>query len=101
VAQQPAQVAGREKDREARREASADTPFGTAMAQERACEVAARAEAARDAAGAVGDVREALRRDLEALRGLALGPPLSFGLPLDPCGDGPLGPLEPLEPQAK
>jgi hypothetical protein len=52
-------------------------------------------EAAWQAAGAVGIVREALGRDLEALRKLPLTAPRAIGPPVDPRGDGPLGPLEP------
>jgi hypothetical protein len=67
--------------------APADTPFAIALAEECGRQVRLRVEAAWQAAGAVGNVREALRRDLEILARLSLE---SY---CDPSGDGPLGSL--------
>jgi hypothetical protein len=72
-----------------------ETSFAMALAEECSLAVRARVEAAWQAAGAVGNVREALHRDWATLCRIPLEGPLAFGPPFDPCGDGPLGPLEP------
>jgi len=74
---------------------TANTAIAFALAEERACKVRWNVEAAWQAAGALGNIRMALDRDLEVLREISLGVHFFMGPPIDPCGDGPLGPLEP------
>jgi hypothetical protein len=71
-----------------------ETSFALALADECSWAARAKVEAAWQAAGAIGNVGEALHRDWAALGRIPLEGPLVFGPPFDPCGDGPLGSLE-------
>jgi hypothetical protein len=76
-------------------QSTVDTDFALALVEEFARDVRTKVEAAWQAAGGMAIVREALGRDLEALRKLPLATPRAIGPPVDPRGNGPLGPLEP------